>query len=149
MTDAPDEFDGDFASPAPESAENGPKPEKLRRIGAGRVRRARSVRESLASIVLGFETIIVFLAALLLFGLGSLPAWLALGGGALLCLVMVATIGLLRYNWSYAIGWIVQVVIVLTGFVNPAMFIVGALFTAMWAYCMVTGSRLDNNKENS
>ena len=149
MTDAPDEFDGDFASSAPEGAENGPKPEKLRRIGSGRVRRARSVRESLASIVLGFETIIVFLAALLLFGLGSLPAWLALGGGALLCLVMVATIGLLRYNWSYAIGWIVQVVIVLTGFVNPAMFIVGALFTGMWAYCMVTGSRLDNNKENS
>ena len=116
---------------------------------APRGRRPRSVRESLASIVLGFETIIVFLAALLLFGLGSLPAWLALGGGALLCLVMVATIGLLRYNWSYAIGWIVQVVIVLTGFVNPAMFIVGALFTGMWAYCMVTGSRLDNNKENS
>jgi membrane protein YdbS with pleckstrin-like domain len=116
---------------------------------APRPRRARSVRESLASIVLGFETIIVFLAALLLFGLGSLPAWLALGGGALLCLVMVATIGLLRYTWSYGIGWMVQAVIVLTGFVNPAMFIVGALFTGMWAYCMITGSRLDNNKENS
>ncbi|MEB0287558.1 DUF4233 domain-containing protein [Cryobacterium sp. 10I1] len=116
---------------------------------APRSRRNRSVRESLASIVLGFETIIVFLAALLLFGLGSLPAWLALGGGVLLCLVMVATIGLLRHNWSYAIGWIVQAIIVLTGFVNPAMFIVGALFTGMWAYCMVTGSRLDNNKENS
>jgi hypothetical protein len=39
--------------------------------------------------------------------------------------------------------------VVMAGFVNPTMFIVGAMFTAMWAYCMVTGSRVDNHKENS
>jgi hypothetical protein len=149
VTDAPDEFDGVFEPAARENAEKRPEPEKLRRIGPGRAGGSRSVRRSLASIVLGFETIIVFLAALLLFGLGSIPAWLALGGGALLCLVMVAVIALLRYRWSYAIGWLVQVIVVMAGFVNPTMFIVGAMFTAMWAYCMVTGSRVDNHKENS
>lgn len=45
-----------------------------------RARRARTMRETLGSIVLGFELIIVFLGALVLFGLKSLPAPVALGG---------------------------------------------------------------------
>jgi membrane protein YdbS with pleckstrin-like domain len=102
-----------------------------------------SVRRSLASIVLGFELIVVFLATLVIFGLSDLPAWVTLGGGALLCAIMVVVLGLLRYNWAYAIGWVIQVIIVATGFLNPAMFFVGALFAGMWAYCMITGSRID------
>ena len=105
--------------------------------------RRSSVRRSLASIVLGFELVVVFLATLVIFGLSDLPAWLTLGGGALLCLIMVATLGLLRHSWAYVIGWIVQVVIVATGFLNPAMFVVGALFAGMWTYCMITGTRID------
>ncbi|TFC43620.1 DUF4233 domain-containing protein [Cryobacterium sp. TMT4-10] len=109
----------------------------------------RSIKRSLASIVLGFETIVVMLGALVIFGLGALPPLLALGGGALLSLAMVAVIALLRYPWSYVIGWILQAIVLLCGFLNPAMFFVGAMFTAMWAYCMIAGSRIDNQKENS
>jgi len=112
--------------------------------------RSGSVRRSLASIVLGFELIVVFLATLVIFGLSDLPPWVTLGGGALLCLIMVATIGLLRFPWAYWIGWAVQVVIVATGFLNPAMFVVGALFAGMWVYCMITGTRIDRqHKENT
>jgi hypothetical protein len=108
---------------------------------------ARSIKRSLASIVLGFELIVVFLAALVLFGLQSLPAIVALGGGALLCLIMIATIGLLRYPWAYGVGWGIQAVVILCGFFNPALFIVGALFAAMWTYCMISGDRIDRQKE--
>ncbi|MGO4782502.1 DUF4233 domain-containing protein [Cryobacterium sp. W22_MBD10_FK3] len=111
--------------------------------------RSGSVRRSLASIVLGFELVVVFLATLVIFGLSDLPAWVTLGGGALLCLIMVATLGLLRYNWAYVVGWAVQVIIVATGFLNPAMFFVGALFAGMWAYCMITGSRIDRRNTPS
>ena len=112
--------------------------------------RGGSVRRSLASIVLGFELVVVFLATLVIFGLSDLPAWLTLGGGALLCLIMVATIGLLRFPWAYRIGWAVQVIIVATGFLNPAMFVVGALFAGMWVYCKITGTRIDRQqKENT
>ena len=112
--------------------------------------RSGSVRRSLASIVLGLELIVVFLATLVIFGLSDLPPWVTLGGGALLCLIMVATIGLLRFPWAYWIGWAVQVVIVATGFLNPAMFVVGALFAGMWVYCMITGTRIDRQqKENT
>lgn len=111
--------------------------------------RASSVRRSLASIVLGFELVVVFLATLVIFGLSDLPAWVTLGGGALLCLIMIAVLGLLRYNWAYAIGWLIQVVIVATGFLNPAMFVVGALFAGMWTYCMISGSRIDRRNSST
>jgi len=109
----------------------------------------RSVKRSLASIVLGFESIVVLLAALVTFGLGSLPPLVALGGGAVLCVAMIALIGLLRFSWSYPVGWALQVIIIATGFITPAMFFVGALFAAMWTYCMINGTRIDNQKESS
>jgi ABC-type dipeptide/oligopeptide/nickel transport system permease subunit len=115
----------------------------------GRPRAPRSVKRSLASIVLGFETIVVFLAALVFFGLGALPPVVALGGGAALVAVFLATIALLRYPWAYVIGWILQVLLVATGFLNPVMFVIGGLFGGMWVYSMVTGTRIDKQKENA
>jgi hypothetical protein len=110
-----------------------------------RTRRQRSLRESLGSIVLGFELIVVFLGALVLFGLKALPAWLALGGGALVVVLMIAAIGLLRYRAGVVLGWIVQLLVVAAGFLQPAFFIVGAIFTAMWTYSMIVASRIDRN----
>nr|WP_281363874.1 DUF4233 domain-containing protein [Leifsonia soli] len=99
----------------------------------------------LGSIVLGFELLVVFLGALVLFGLGSLPAAVALGGGAALIVLMIVAIGLLRNTVGVVLGWIVQVVIVAAGLLVPAFFIVGAIFTAMWAYCMIAAARIDRN----
>ena len=114
------------------------------RPGSGpRPARARSVQSSLGSIVLGFELIVVFLGALVVFGLKALPAAWALGGGAAMVLAMAATIGLMRFRWAFAVGWILQLIVVASGFLNPVLFIVGVLFTALWAYCMITGAKLD------
>lgn len=108
----------------------------------------RSVKRTLATIVLGFEVIVVALAALVIFGLQALPPGLALGGGAVLGLAMVAVLALLRYEWAYVVGWILQLIMVGAGFLNPAMFFVGGMFAAMWAYCMIAGSRIDNQNRN-
>jgi hypothetical protein len=109
----------------------------------------RSIKRSLASIVLGFEVIVVFLAALVLFGLQALPAAVALVGGGILCLVMLATIALLRFSFAYVIGWMIQAIVIASGFLNPALFFVGAMFAAMWVYCMVSGTRIDRHKESA
>jgi hypothetical protein len=114
---------------------------------APRAARPRSVKRSLASIVLGFEMIVVFLGAMVIFGLGTLPPLLALGGGAALCLAMAAVMGLLRFEWAYTVGWVLQAIVVASGFLNPVMFFVGALFAGMWAYCMINGTRIDHQKE--
>jgi hypothetical protein len=108
-----------------------------------RARRARTVRESLGSIVLGFELVVVFLAALVVFGLGALPPLVALGGGGLLLALMVAAIGTLRSTLGVVLGWIVQAALVASGFLVPEIFLVGALFVAIWTYCMIVGGRID------
>jgi hypothetical protein len=108
-------------------------------------RRARGVRESLGSIVLAFELVIVFLGALVLFGLKALPAAIALGGGGVVVLLMIVAAGTLRYTAGIWLGWFIQLVVVAAGFLVPAFFIVGAIFTALWAYCMIAGARIDRN----
>jgi Protein of unknown function (DUF4233) len=113
----------------------------------------RSARQTLASIVLAFEIVVVFLAALAIWGLApsgdgvwGLPRWVALAAGGVLILGLVATIGLLRHPWGYAVGWTLQALIVAAGFLNPAMFFVGALFGGMWWYGLVAGARIDRDR---
>jgi hypothetical protein len=108
-----------------------------------RVARKRSVQESLGQIVLGFEVVVVFLGGLVVFGLHALPPALALGGGAAVGVAMLVTVGLLRYRWGFVVGWALQLVVIAAGLLVGMFFVVGAIFTALWAYCMITGARID------
>lgn len=110
---------------------------------AGRSRRTRTVRESLGSIVLGFEAVIVFLATLVGFGLKVADPVVVLVSGAVLCLALVATVGLLNRLVGFRVGWVLQFVIVASGLLVPIMYVIGGAFVALWTYCMVTGTRLD------
>ena len=130
----------DAAAPAPDEPAE----------GARSARPARSVRQSLASIVLVFEAVVVFLGVLVIWGLSredggpfGLPAWTPLAAGGVLVLLMLLTIPLLRYEWAYVLGWALQVLVLASGLLNPAMYLVGAIFGGMWAYCMVVGARID------
>ncbi|MFF1573855.1 DUF4233 domain-containing protein [Leifsonia sp. NPDC058292] len=108
-------------------------------------RRARGVQESLGSIVLAFELVVVFLGALVLFGLKALPPAIALGGGGVVVLLMIVAAATLRHPGGIWLGWFIQLVVVAAGFLVPAFFIVGVIFTALWAYCMIAGARIDRN----
>lgn len=113
----------------------------------------RSVRRTLAGIVLAFEVVVVFLAALVIWGLSreeggilGLPEWAPLAGGGVVILGLVVAMGMLRHEWAYGLGWALQAVIFASGVLNPTMFVVGALFGGMWAYCMIVGGRIDRDR---
>ncbi|MBF4568980.1 DUF4233 domain-containing protein [Plantibacter sp. VKM Ac-2880] len=106
----------------------------------------RSIKQTLGSIILGFEMVVMFLGALVIFGLKALPAPVALIGGALLCLIIVATIPLLRFRWGYWLGWAVQAAIVATGLLVPMMFLVGGMAAAVWTYAMVQGDKIERQQ---
>lgn len=112
-----------------------------------RPRRARGAAESLASIVLGFESIVVFLGGLVVYGLKALPEplapWWGIVGGSVLAVLMIATSSVVRHRWGIALGWLWQLVVVLSGFVVPALALVGLVFGAMYAYATIKGSALD------
>jgi hypothetical protein len=56
---------------------------------------------------------------------------------------MIVACAFLTRPWGIGLGWILQLVLILTGIFEPAMFLVGALFAAAWWYGIRTGIRLD------
>jgi hypothetical protein len=106
-------------------------------------RRQRSLTESLLSIVLTLEAVLVFFIALTVFGLHSLPPVEAFVGGAALALVLLLATRIVRYGWGVWVGWVLQAVILATGIVLPALYIVAALFIALWIFCFVRARQID------
>ncbi|WP_394686011.1 DUF4233 domain-containing protein [uncultured Microbacterium sp.] len=114
---------------------------------APRVRRQRGAQESLGAVVLGFESIIVFLGGLVVYGLKVLPAgiepWWGIVGGVVMAIAMVAVSGLLRHRWALFAGWGLQVILLLGGLLVPALAVVAVIFGGMWAYATIKGAALD------
>ncbi|WP_307807477.1 DUF4233 domain-containing protein [Naasia sp. SYSU D00948] len=115
----------------------------MARERARRPRGPRGVRESLGTIVLGLEIVVVFLGALVAWGLNALPAGVAIGAGLGLVALSVAAIRTLDSTIGVVLGSLVQAVLLLSGLLLPELYIVGALFVALWAYCMIVGGRID------
>jgi hypothetical protein len=112
---------------------------------AARQRRQRSATESLLSIALLLEAILVFFVTLVVFGLRVLPAALAFGGGGVLFVLLLLDTRLVRRPAGVWLGWLLQAVLIAIGVIVPLMYFVGALFLAIWIFCFVTGRRLDRN----
>jgi len=114
---------------------------------APRVRRQRGAQESLGAVVLGFESIIVFLGGLVVYGLKVLPAgiepWWGIVGGVVMAIAMVAVSGSLRHRWALFAGWALQVILLLGGLLVPALAVVAVIFGGMWAYATIKGAALD------
>jgi hypothetical protein len=93
--------------------------------------------------ILFFEVVVFALAIpvmILVSHVAALPASLLGGGAALLALAAGAT---LRRPLGYPIGWAAQLAGVLLGLLTPAMWVVGAMFAALWTVSFVLGKRLD------
>jgi len=126
-------------------------------IRAPRAPRTRGIRESVGSIVLGFELIVLFLGALVAWGLHVAPAGIVIGGGVALIVLAIVAIMTLRYRFGTWIGFAVQILAVLAGIWVHMMFIVGAIFLAIWIYAMysadkaerIRASRPHNGTENT
>jgi hypothetical protein len=114
---------------------------------AARPRRARGAAESLASIVLAFESVIVFLAGLVIYGLDALPGgiepWWGIVAGSVVAVLMIVTGRFVRYTWGIALGWVLQVLVGLGAFLEPAIGLVAIVFGALYAYATIKGSALD------
>ena len=108
------------------------------------MRRQRSTSESLLSIVLGLEAVLMFFVTLTAFGLKALPPVAAFVGGEALLLLLVLTAGLLRYRWGVWLGWLLQAVLLATGVLLPVMYFIAAGFVAIWVYCFVKGRQIDS-----
>lgn len=111
----------------------------------GMPKKRRSTKVMFASTVLLLEAFVALFGTLAVFGLrrGEFPPALVFGLGIGLALVLALTCAVLTKPWGLALGWVLQLVLILTGFVEPTMFVVGALFALTWWYGIRTGIRID------
>ena len=120
---------------------------------APRARAPRTLVQKLAPIVLGFESIVVFLAGLTAFGLKSLPSgvpqWWGIVGGAVLGLACIAIAGMITRPWAITAGWVIQLLIAISAILVPAILLVVLIFGGMWGYATIMGARLDARRPDA
>ena len=108
----------------------------------------KSKLPTLGGTILICELLIVYLALLMGYGLRPVSlGWLITGAVVIGVLCISAAAALPRRvgqnRPGVALGWLVQLLILLAGFVMPSLFIVGALFGTMWAVAVYWGRRID------
>lgn len=121
----------------------------MRVSGANRGDSPHRTQRALASIVLGFELIVVFLIGMTIFGLSLLdPPELGIWGGVIMCASTILALSLMRVGFvGIIIGWVVHVLMFLSAIVLPMVLIVAVIFTALWVYCMIKGAKIDRERE--
>ena len=107
------------------------------------MRRQRGIRESLGSIVLGFELIVLFLGTLVAWGLHAGPAAAVISGGVLLVALSAVAILTMRYPVGTALGYAVQILALVSGIWVHMMFVVGLVFFAIWTYAMYQAGKIE------
>lgn len=112
----------------------------------GMPKKRRSTKVMFASTVLLLEAFVAFFATLAVFGLrrDDFPPVLILSVGIGLSVVLILACAVLSKPWGVALGWILQLVLILTGLAEPMMYLVGALFALAWWYGIRTGIRIDS-----
>ena len=108
--------------------------------------KAKSIRRLLASILLAFESFIVFFATLAGFGLKVADGPVVWAVGLTLSFLLIATPAILGRKGSYGFGWLLQAAIISIGFWLAPMFFIGGIFACMWAWAMIAGSTIDRAK---
>lgn len=109
-------------------------------------RRERGVLESLLSIVLVLEAVLMFFGTITAFGLKSLPPAAAFIGGAVFIAVLVALSRLQRHQWAVWAGAAMQLAIAATGFILPIMFFIGFGFAALWVWCYLRARQVERHQ---
>jgi hypothetical protein len=89
----------------------------------------------LCSTVLGMEAVVVLLAivpAKTLEHVSGGTAALVGGVIALLAILLAGVVGRPRMRWALYAGSVLQLLVIASGAVIPVMYILGAIFTALW-----------------
>ena len=100
----------------------------------------------MCAAMLTLEAVILALSVPVMISVEDVDTSLALGLGLGLAVLCVLTAGLLRHPWAYLVGHVLQVAAVGLGFVVPVMFLVGAIFAALWGAAYLVGRRIEADK---
>ena len=112
--------------------------------------KTKSLKRSLGSMALAFESFVVFFAMLAAFGLrlaDGATVWVV---GLSISIVMILLPGVLGKKGTYAIGWALQFALlaisIFTIVFSPLGYgylVFSLIFIGVWAWAMIAGSTVD------
>lgn len=104
--------------------------------------------------VLGGQALVIFFGALTARGLdpdqepviAALPVLTPFVLMSALAVLAVVAAGLMKRRFGPALGWVVQVLSILSGVWVTMMVLVGILFAVLYGYCQRVGRRVDREQ---
>jgi len=108
----------------------------------------RSVRRTLGSMVLAFESFVVFFGTLVAFGLKVADGPTVWAFGLAFSAVLILTPGYLGKPGSYWFGWALQILLLVVSFLVPWMLLISIIFVGFWGWAMIAGYTIDLAKKN-
>ena len=106
----------------------------------------RSPRRGMCAAVLSLEAITLGLTTPVMITIADVPTGTAVAVGLGLAVVCLLLAGMLRAEWAYLAGYVVQVAAVALGFVVPVMFGLGAVFAALWTAADLLGRKIERER---
>ncbi len=106
----------------------------------------RSVQLSLCAGMLILQAVVLFLTTPVLLSLTDVPTWAGVAIGIGLTVLCVVAAGMVRRPGGMQLGWAIQGITFLLGFVITAMFALGVVFGSLWAGSYYLGARIDRER---
>lgn len=106
----------------------------------------RSPRRGMCAAVLSLEGITLGLTTPVMITLADVSTGTALAIGLGLAVACFLVAGMLRAEWAYALGWLVQLGAIGLGLVVPLMFFLGSLFALLWGTAYFLGRKIERER---
>ena len=106
----------------------------------------RSPRRGMCAAILCLEAITLGLTTPVMVMVSGVSTRNALMIGLGLTVACLLIAGMLRSEWGYALGWVVQVAATALGFLVPLMFFLGPLFGLLWGTAYFLGRKIERER---
>ena len=108
--------------------------------------RTRSPRRGMCAAVLSLEAITLGLTTPVMISVAGVDTATALWVGLGLCVACLLLAGMLRAEWAYGLGWVIQGAAIGLGFVIPFMFVLGVIFALLWGSAYFLGRKIGRER---
>lgn len=122
----------------------------------GRIKAKAPAKAQFAATILLLEAFVVFFATLVLYGLRTVPsvwpneeapsALIIWSAGGLFALILAVLSRGVAGPGGYLAGSLVQLPLIASGFVLSMMFVLAAVFVALWVAALRMGGRIDRER---
>jgi hypothetical protein len=100
----------------------------------------------MCAAVLALEAVTLGLTTPVMISIADVPPSAALPVGLGLRVACLLVAGLLRHEWGYLLGWVIQVWAIALGLVVTIMFMLGPILAVLWGTAYFLGRKIERER---